>query len=77
MRLIQRFHEMHAAIEERQKSLYWLLAACLYLALFVALPISLTGFEENVDGLKGYPSFFLGLALGGAVLGAARSSAPK
>jgi FtsH-binding integral membrane protein len=67
MQLIRRFHEMHAAIEERRKSLYALLAACLYLAVFVALPASLTGFEENVDALQGYPSFFLGLALGCAV----------
>jgi hypothetical protein len=66
--IIQRFHEMHAAIEERQKSLFFLLAACLYLTVFVALPASLTGFEENVDGLQGYPSFFLGLALGGAIV---------
>jgi FtsH-binding integral membrane protein len=68
MQLIQRFHDIHAVIEERQKSLFSLLAAGLYLTVFVALPASLTGFEENVDGLRGYPAFFLGLALAGAVL---------
>ena len=68
MQLTGKFHEIHAAIEDRHKSLYSLLAACLYLAVFVALPASLTGFEDNVDGLRGYPAFFIVLALACAVL---------
>jgi hypothetical protein len=66
--LIRRFHEIHAVIGERQGNLYSLLAACFYLVVFVALPASLTKFEDNIDGLQGYSSFFIGFVLAGAVL---------
>lgn len=65
--LISRFHEIHAAIYGRQRNLFALLAACIYLVVFVALPAALTKFEENVDGLQGYASFFVGFALACAV----------
>lgn len=65
--LNRRFHEIHAVINERQGNLYALLAACVYLVVFVALPASLTKFEDNIDGLQGYPSFFIGFVLACAV----------
>lgn len=65
--LTRRFHEIHAMIGERQGNLYSLLATCLYLVVWVALPASLTKFEDNIDGLLGYPSFFIGFVLACAI----------
>ena len=62
-----RLAEIHAAVGERQSNLYSLLVACLYLIVFVAVPAAMTKFEDNVDGLVGYPSFFIGLALACAI----------
>lgn len=67
MRLSERFHEIHAAIHDRQRTLYSLVAVCVYLIVFAALPASLTQFEDNIDGLQGYPTFFLGFVLACAV----------
>jgi Phosphoglycerol transferase and related proteins, alkaline phosphatase superfamily len=61
--LTNQFYGIHAATSERHRNLYALLATCIYLVVFVALPASLTKFEDNIDGLQGYPSFFLGFAL--------------
>ncbi len=65
--LIRRFHDIHEVIGERRGSLYSLLVVCIYLVVFAALPASLTKFEDNIDGLQGYPSFFLGFVLACAV----------
>lgn len=65
--LNRRLREIHELIGERQGSLYALLVTCIYLVVFVALPASLTQFEDNIDGLLGYPSFFIGFVLACAV----------
>lgn len=71
MLLIHRFFELHARLEGRHGQLYALLAACVFLAFFVALPVTLTGLEDNVDGLSGYHWFYLGFAaLAGLAYGA-------
>ncbi len=65
--LKRRFHEIHEVIGERRGTLFALLAACVYLVVFAALPASLTKFEDNIDGLQGYPSFFIGFVLACAI----------
>src|SRR5436305_519645 len=65
--LNRRFREIHEMIGERQGAVYALLVTCIYLVVFVALPASLTKFEDNIDGLLGYPSFFIGFVLACAV----------
>lgn len=59
--------ELEASISFRQRDLYFRLAMAIYLIVFTALPAALTKFEDNVDGLEGYPSFFVGFALASAV----------
>ena len=65
--LRRRFQEIHEMIGDRQGAIYALLVACIYLVVFVTLPASLTKFEDNIDGLMGYPSFFIGFVLACAV----------
>jgi YidC/Oxa1 family membrane protein insertase len=65
------FQHMHAALQTQNQSLHWLLSMGVLVTLFIALPAALTGFEDNVDGLKGFSWFYLGnaaLACAGFVL---------
>lgn len=66
MYLIERFSRMHAAIMGIQGKLYALTGLALFILLGVALPITLTGLEDNVDGLNGYISFFVLLTIAAA-----------
>lgn len=49
---------LHAAISASPGRLYGLTALALFVFLGMALPITLTGLEDNVDGLVGYITFF-------------------
>ncbi|WKB52628.1 hypothetical protein [Eleftheria terrae] len=57
-----------AELQGRQGRVYALLAAALFMVVAVALPASLTGLEDDVDGLRGYFSFFFGVVLGYGIL---------
>lgn len=66
MYLIERFSRLHAVIMGIQGKLYALTGLALFVLLGVALPITLTGLEDNVDGLNGYISFFVLLTIAAA-----------
>jgi hypothetical protein len=68
MYLVHRFQQMHAGFQNRHATLYSLIATCIFLVVLVALPLSLAAFEDNVDGLHGYPLYFCEIALAAGLL---------
>lgn len=66
--LITRLLALHTSLGERLRLAYTLVATCLYLLVFAALPATLVKLEDNIDGLTGYASFFIGFVLAWGLL---------
>lgn len=61
MYLIECVNRLHGSVFSMQKKLFLLVSLALFVFVFFALPITLTGLEDNVDGLGGYVVFFAAL----------------
>lgn len=53
-----RIDSLHEEVQRCQPSLYFLASISCFVLIFISLPIALASFEDNVDGLLGYVSFF-------------------
>lgn len=57
-----------ASVSERQRKLYILVSAALFLLIMFALPLTLMGAEDDVDGLSGFIALFFGAVFVAAVI---------